>query len=80
MALVEVLRITHSVHDEVKVVDGKVADVGDKVQSVMDGTRAVPSQSRIPSNFYTFRRQASKSGSEGNKINDPTDGEQRRRN
>jgi len=86
MALAEVLRITHSVHDEVKVVDGKVADVGDKVQSVdqrvqivMDGARALPSQSQIPSNLYTSRRQAGKSSSEGNQINYPTDGKQRRR-
>ncbi|KAH9173916.1 hypothetical protein EDB89DRAFT_1904867 [Lactarius sanguifluus] len=34
MALAEVLRITHDVRDEVKVVDGKVAEVGDKVQCV----------------------------------------------
>ncbi|KAH9015065.1 hypothetical protein EDB84DRAFT_797376 [Lactarius hengduanensis] len=34
MALAEVLRITNSVRDEVEVVDGKVADVGDKVQRV----------------------------------------------
>ncbi|KAH9037394.1 hypothetical protein EDB83DRAFT_2318587 [Lactarius deliciosus] len=34
MALAEVLRVTNSVRDEVEVVDGKVADVGDKVQRV----------------------------------------------
>ncbi|KAH9077572.1 hypothetical protein EDB83DRAFT_2285598 [Lactarius deliciosus] len=34
MALAEVLRITNSVRDEVNVVDGKVVDVGDKVQCV----------------------------------------------
>jgi methyl-accepting chemotaxis protein len=34
MALAEVLRITHSVHDEVKVVDGKVDDVRDNVEDV----------------------------------------------
>ncbi|KAH9034405.1 hypothetical protein EDB83DRAFT_2525240 [Lactarius deliciosus] len=34
IALAEVLKITHSVRDEVKVVDNKVADVGDKVQCV----------------------------------------------
>jgi hypothetical protein len=38
MALAEVLRITHSVRDEVKVVDGKVEDIGDRVQVVIDGT------------------------------------------
>ncbi|KAH9037398.1 hypothetical protein EDB83DRAFT_1749952 [Lactarius deliciosus] len=34
MALAEVLRVTNSVRDEVNVVDGRVADVGDKVQRV----------------------------------------------
>ncbi|KAH8988125.1 hypothetical protein EDB86DRAFT_2056685 [Lactarius hatsudake] len=34
MALAELLRITNSVRDEVNVVDGKVVDVGDKVQRV----------------------------------------------
>ncbi|KAH9016843.1 hypothetical protein EDB84DRAFT_709778 [Lactarius hengduanensis] len=38
MALAEVLRITNSVRDEVEVVDGKVADVGDKVQRVDEKT------------------------------------------
>jgi hypothetical protein len=33
MALAEVLRITHSVHDEVKLVDGKVESVVDKVKT-----------------------------------------------
>jgi methyl-accepting chemotaxis protein len=36
MALAEVLRITHSVRDEVKVVEGKVENVGDKVEDVGD--------------------------------------------
>jgi hypothetical protein len=36
MALAEVLRITHSVHDEVKVVDGKVDSVEDKVEDIGD--------------------------------------------
>ena len=31
MANAEVLRITHNVHDGVKIVDGKVDQVGDKV-------------------------------------------------
>ena len=34
MALAEVLRISHSVSDEVKVVDGKVENVVDKVEEV----------------------------------------------
>ncbi|SRR6266702_3070093 len=101
MALTEVLRITHSVRDEVKVVDGKVEsmddkvedlgdkveDIGDKVQCVddkvqvvIDGALGVSSQSSIPSNILTFRRKEGKSGDEGNKINYPTDGKQRRRN
>ena len=56
MALAEVLKITHSVRDEVKVVDGKVErvedkveDIGDKVQVVIDGAPNVFSQSLIPS-------------------------------
>ena len=36
MALAEVLRITHSVRDEVKVVDGKVERVEDKVEGMGD--------------------------------------------
>ena len=34
MALAEVLRITDTIRDGVKVVDGKVEDVGDKVEDV----------------------------------------------
>jgi archaellum component FlaC len=34
MALAEVLRITHSVHDQVKLVDGKVENMADKVQDI----------------------------------------------
>ena len=41
MANVEVLRITQSIRDGVKVVDGKVEDVGDKVQSVDDKVQVV---------------------------------------
>ncbi|KAI9438100.1 hypothetical protein H4582DRAFT_1878685, partial [Lactarius indigo] len=36
MALAEVLKMTHIVHDDVKVVDGKVDDMGDKVDDVGD--------------------------------------------
>ena len=36
MALAEVLRITDTIRDGVKVVDGKVEDVGDKVEDVGD--------------------------------------------
>ena len=36
MALAEVLRLTHSVRDEVNVVDGKVESVGDGVKDIRD--------------------------------------------
>ena len=39
MANAEVLRITNSIRDGVKIVDGKVEEVGDKVQVVIDGAR-----------------------------------------
>ena len=48
MALSEVLRITHSIRDEVKVVDGKVGGVDDKIQVVIDGARDMSSHSPIP--------------------------------
>ena len=54
MAHAETLRITHSIRNEVKVVDGKVGEVGDKVQCVddkvqvvIDGARGLPNQSKI---------------------------------
>ena len=37
MALAEVLKITHNVRDELKVVDDKVQGVDEKVQVVIDG-------------------------------------------
>ena len=37
MANAEVLRLAHSIRDGVEIVDGKVDDVGDKVQVVIDG-------------------------------------------
>ena len=36
MANAEVLRIAHSIRDEVKIVDGRVEEVGDKVGDVGD--------------------------------------------
>ena len=56
MANAEVLRLAHSIHDRVEIVDGKVEEVGekvgdvgdkvqcvdDKVQVVIDGARACP--------------------------------------
>jgi hypothetical protein len=41
MAHAEVLRITHSIRDGVKIVDGKVVEVGDKVQCVDDKVQVV---------------------------------------
>jgi hypothetical protein len=79
MAHAEVLRITQSTRDEVKIVDGKVEEVGDKVgdlgdkvqcvddkvQVVIDGERGMFGQLSSPSDIYTFRWQTSKSGGEG---------------
>jgi hypothetical protein len=78
MALAEVLKITHTVRNEVKVVEAKVESTGDKVEAkvrcvdekvqvVIDGARGVSSWSLIPSNMFTFRWHGSKS-------NSPTDG------
>jgi hypothetical protein len=74
MAHAEVLRITHSIRDGVQIVDGKVEEVGDKVQCVddkvqvvIDGARGLSSRLKRPSNIYTFRRQTSKSSSEGHR-------------
>jgi hypothetical protein len=87
MALAEVLRITHSIRDEVEVVDGKVERVEDKVevidgkvQVVIDGARGVYSQSPILSNMYTLRKQAGKRGGERSKIDYSTVGERHSRN
>ena len=51
MAHAEVVRITHSIRNEIKVVDGKVEEVGNKVQCVdekvqvvIDGVRGLSSQ------------------------------------
>ena len=41
MANAEVLRITHSIRDGVKIVDGKVEEVGDKVQCVDNKVQVV---------------------------------------
>ena len=43
MANAEVLRLAHSIRDGVEIVDGKVEEVGDKVQVVIEG---VPTLSR----------------------------------
>ena len=54
MANAEVLRITHSIQDGVKIIDSKVekvvdkvGDVGDKVQVVIDGTRNLSSHLKL---------------------------------
>ena len=75
MALAEVLRITHSIRDEVNVVDGKVERVEDKVDVAIDGTRGGSSQLHIPSHMYTSRKQAGKRGGERSKIDYSTVGE-----
>ena len=62
MANAEVLRITNSIRDGVQIVDGKVEEVGDKVQVVIDGARALSDRSSNLSKVYAFRRQASKQG------------------
>ena len=94
MALAEVLRISHSICDDVEVVDGKVervegkvAVMGDKlqcvdgkVQVVIDGRRGRYSQLPISSNMYTSRKQAGKRGGERSKLDYSTVGERHRRN
>ena len=83
MALAELLKVTHGVRGDVKVIDGKVEDIGEdigdkvqsvdgKVQVVIDGARGVSSQSPIPSIIITFRCQ-------GSKPDYPTDGKQCKR-
>ena len=44
MASAEVLRLAHSIRDGVGIVDGKVEEVGDKVQVVIDGARTLSRQ------------------------------------
>ena len=60
MANAEVLRITNSIRDAVKIID-------DKVQVVIDGARALSSRLLNTSNLYTFRWKASKSRGEGHR-------------
>ena len=80
MALAELLRITHHVRNEVKVVDGKVdrvenkvEDVGDKVQGIddkaqviIDGARACSISCQTILTFTHRRWQAGKSSGTGN--------------
>ena len=66
MVLAELLRITHNVRDDVRV--------------VIEGARGVFEQSPIPSDIRTLRRQRGKDGGEGNQVNYPTGCKQRRRN
>ena len=65
--------------DKVEHIGDRVQCVDEKVQVVINGARGVSSQSLIPSNIYTFRRQASTRRSKGNKIPYPTDGKRHRR-
>ena len=68
IANAEVLRIAHSIRDEVKIVDGKVGDVGDKVgcvdekvQVVIDGARKLSSQSKaFLTSMFSDGKQAAK--------------------
>ncbi|KAH9053169.1 hypothetical protein EDB87DRAFT_1690943 [Lactarius vividus] len=47
MALAEILRITHSVREEVKVVDGKVESTGDKVEDIDDKVQCIDEKVRV---------------------------------
>ena len=47
MANAEVLRIAHSIHDEVKIVNGKVEEVGDKVGDVGDKVECVDEKVQV---------------------------------
>ena len=47
MANAEVLRIAHSVRDEVKIVNGKVEEVGDKVGDVGDKVECVDEKVQV---------------------------------
>ena len=51
MASAEVLRLAHSIRDGVEIVDGKVEEVGNKVQVVIDGARTLSSQLKT---FLTY--------------------------
>ena len=44
MANAEVLRLAHSIRDGVEILDGKVEEVGGKVEVVIDGARTLSSQ------------------------------------
>ena len=47
MANAEVLRIAHSIRDEVKIVNGKVEEVGDKVGDVGDKVECVDEKVQV---------------------------------
>jgi len=47
MALAEILRITHSVRDEVKVVDGKMESMGDKVGDISYKVQSVDEKVQV---------------------------------
>jgi hypothetical protein len=46
MAIAQVLKATHSVRDDLRVVDDRVRVVDNKVAEVIDGTQAIFTQSR----------------------------------
>ena len=54
--------------NKVEDMDDKVQCVDEKLQVVIDGASGLSGQRPIPSNIYTFRRQASKSRGGGNKV------------
>ena len=79
MSHVEVLRVTHSIRDGVKIVDGKVEEVvkqvqcvDDKIQGVIDGARGIFGQLLSPSNVQPIisdGRQAKVAAKDiGNKV------------
>ena len=47
MALAEVLRMTHGVRDEVKIVDGKVESVEDKVEDIGDKVQCIDEKVQV---------------------------------
>ena len=66
MVLAELLKITHNIQDDVRV--------------VIEGARGVSHRSPILSDIHTHRQQRGKSGSEGNQVDYSTGRKQRRRN
>jgi hypothetical protein len=69
MALAEVLRISHNIRNEVKVVDGKVESVESKVQVVIDGAQGLSSKLKtILTSILSDRKQARVAATEAKSI------------